>query len=109
MLLESTKEKINDLTQSNTDFIYELGEVTRKHTQNISQQFLDDLKDARNESTKKAMGEFHRVASIPTVIVEKWMREGFNIMTDRNITGADIVKRLKAENLDAFLTTEKSI
>ena len=66
MLLDSTKEKINDLTQSNTDFIFELGEVTRKHTQNISQQFLDDLKDARNESTKKSMGEFHRVCLLYT-------------------------------------------
>ena len=43
-----------------------------------------------------------RVASI-TAVVEKWMRE-LHILTDRNITGADIVKRLKAENLDAFLT-----
>jgi hypothetical protein len=26
------------------------------------------------------MGDnFHRIASIPTVVVEKWMREGFNI------------------------------
>jgi hypothetical protein len=50
-----------------------------------------------------------RVASIPTVVVEKWRREGFDIMSDRNITGAEIVSRLKAENLDGFLTTDKSI
>ena len=25
-----------------------------------------------------------RVASIPTIVVEKWMREGFNIMTGAN-------------------------
>ena len=49
-----------------------------------------------------------RVASIPTVIVEKWMKEGFNIF-DQNVDGKDIIKRLKAEGLDAFLTTEKSI
>ena len=106
MLLESTKEKINDLTQSNTNFIYELGEVTRKHTQDISQQFLDDLKDARNESTKKSMGEFHRVASIPTVIVEKWMREGFNLW---EATGKEIVARLKKENLDMFMATDRKV
>ena len=49
-----------------------------------------------------------RVASIPTVIVEKWMKEGFNIF-DQNVDGKDIIKRLKAEGLEAFLTTEKSI
>jgi hypothetical protein len=52
------------------------------------------------------MGEFHRVASIPTVVVEKWLREGFNIW---EASGPEIVKRLKAENLDAFMATEKRI
>ena len=50
-----------------------------------------------------------KVASIPTAVVEKWMREGFNIMTDKNITAKQIVNKLKSENLDAFLTTEKSL
>lgn len=106
MLLKSTKEKINDLTQSNTDFIFELGDVTRKHTQNISQKFMDDLKDARNESTSNPMGEFHRVASIPTVIVEKWMREGFDLWEH---TGKEIVARLKKENLDMFMATDRKV
>jgi hypothetical protein len=82
---------------------------TRKHTQHIPQWHLDDLAEQRKASTGQREGDFMRVASIPTAVVEKWMREGFNILTDRNITGADIVKRLKAENLDAFLTTDKSI
>ena len=106
MLLKSTKENINDLTQSNTDFLFEVGEVTRKHTQNISQKFLDDLKDARNESTSKPMGEFHRVASIPTVVVEKWMREGFDLW---QATGKEIVARLQKENLDMFMTTDRKV
>jgi len=81
----------------------------RKHTQHIPQWHLDNLKEQRNRSTEQREGDFMRVASIPTSVVEKWMREGFDILSDKNITGADIVKRLKAENLDAFLTTEKSI
>ena len=93
----------------NTDFIQDEGRVLRKHTQEIPQWHLDALKEQRNNSTAAPEGEFMRVASIPTVVVEKWMREGFDILSDKNITGADIVKRLKAENLDAFLTTEKSI
>jgi len=106
MLLNSTKDKITDLTQSNTDFIFEVGDITRKHTQNISQTFLDDLKDARNESSSKPMGDFHRVASIPTVVVEKWMREGFDLW---QATGKDIVARLKRENLDAFMATDRKV
>ena len=83
--------------------------LVRKHTQEIPTWHLDKLKEQRNASSQQREGEFMRVASIPTVVVEKWMREGFDILSDKNITGADIVKRLKAENLDAFLTTDKSI
>jgi hypothetical protein len=70
---------------------------------------MDGLKRERDASRGQREGNFMRVASIPTVVVEKWRREGFDIMSDRNITGAEIVSRLKAENLDGFLTTDKSI
>ena len=90
------------------DFHVDSGGLYNHRTQDISQSFLDSLKEQRNNSTKQREGDYMRVASIPTVIVEKWMKEGFNIF-DKNIDGKDIVKRLKAENLDAFLTTEKSI
>ena len=36
-----------------------------------------------------------RVASIPTIVVEKWMREGFNIMSGEH-SAAEIVKRAEA-------------
>lgn len=88
------------------DFLQDGDRVIRKNTQHISQAFLDDLKDARNESSGKPTGEFMRVASIPTVVVEKWMREGFNVW---EASGQEIVKRLKAENLDAFLATDKKL
>lgn len=100
----------NGLIGINSHFVAEDNDtITRKHTQEIPQWHLDKLKEQRNASTQQREGEFMRVASIPTVVVEKWMREGFDILSDKNITGADIVKRLKAENLDAFLTTDKSI
>ena len=88
-----------------TDYIQEGDRVTRKHTQVITQNFLDDLKDARNQSKSRREGEFMRVASIPTAVVEQWMREGFNIY---EASGPEIVKRLKAQNLDAFFATEKN-
>jgi|TARA_R110000744_G_scaffold77106_1_gene152376 hypothetical protein len=94
------------LIQSESTFTSEHGGITQKHTQHISQSFLDDLKDARNESGSKPTGEMMRVASIPTAVVEKWMREGFNLW---EADGKEIVKKLKAEHLDMFLTTEKRI
>lgn len=97
-----------DLINPQTEFIQDGDNVVRKHTQEIPTQFIDQLKAERNNSSSVKEGEFMKVASIPTVIVEKWMREGFNIF-DKNINGKEIVKRLKAENLDAFLTTDKRV
>lgn len=79
-----------------------------KKEQAIPNSFLERLKVARDESSTNKMGDFHRIASIPTVVVEKWMREGFNIW-DKNIKASEIVARLKSENLEAFLTTTKRI
>lgn len=99
----------NNIINVNTEFLNNVGEKARKHTQDIPQWHLDNLKEQRNVSTQQKEGEMMKVASIPTAVVEKWMREGFNILTDKNITPKDIVNKLKNEHLDAFLTTEKSI
>ena len=103
----TNKNDVN-LIGIDTEYDQDADGVFRKHTQNITQDFLDDIKEQRNASTERKEGEFMRVASIPTVVVEKWMREGFNIL-DPNVNGKEIVRRLKAENLDAFLTTDKQI
>ena len=80
-----------------------------KREQPIPQSFLDRLKCERNESSKNSrMGDYHKVASIPTVVVEKWMREGFNIF-DKNVKLSEIVARLKNESLEAFMATNKQI
>lgn len=99
-------KKQPELQQSETGFIMDAGSMVRKHTQNITQAFLDDLKDARNESTSKPTGEFHRIASIPTVIAERWLREGFDLW---EATGEQIVRKLKSEDMAAFMATEKRI
>ena len=54
------------------------------------------------------MGNYHRVASIPVIVADKWMKEGFNIY-DGSVTPKEIIKKLKEENLEAFLTSNKSI
>ena len=51
-------------------------------------------------------GELMRAASIPVAVVDQWTREGFNIY---EATGKEIIKRLRDQNLDYFLATEKRI
>ena len=96
------------LIGSRADWLEDADGLVLKQSQDISQAFLDGIKDTRNASLDKREGDYMSVAQIPVVVVEKWMREGFDIMGP-GITAAEIVKRLKEENLDAFLTTEKRV
>jgi len=77
-----------------------------REDQYIPQSFLDDLKNAREESVKERAREFHHVASIPVSVVNKWMREGFDIY---EATIPEIMTRLRAEHLDGFIATKKRI
>jgi len=79
---------------------------TFAHTQHISQDFLDRLKDTRENSLNQSENEYMSVASVPVAVVEQWLREGFDIMTE---PAHAIVARLKQQNLDAFLTTKKQV
>ena len=97
-----------DLIGIDTQFGCDVDGVFRKHTQAISDDFLAGLKEQRTASKDQREGDFMRVASIPVVVVEKWMREGFDVMSGKH-SAAEIVKKLKQENLHAFLTTEKSV
>lgn len=91
------------------DFDWNIGEhvdgLFLKKEQYISDDFLTRNKDARFDSKARA-GEYHHFASIPVVVVEKWLKEGFDVYKE---PAKAIVKRLKQENLEAFLTSNKSI
>lgn len=69
-----------------------------ERTQEIPDGFLDDLR--RREENRNKKSELRHVASIPVAVVEKWMREGFDIY---RAPGKDIIKRLHAEGLDGFI------
>lgn len=97
-----------DLVGVQNDFSEEAGNLVRTDSQQISQGFLDDLKDKRNQSTNQLEGDFQHVASIPVIFVEKWKKEGFDIM-DGSVPFKEIIKKLKEENLDGFMATEKSV
>ena len=104
-----TDKKQPSLVGIDTTYADNADGVHRKHQQHIPDSFLSNLADMRHNSSQTREGEFMKVASIPTVVVEKWMREGFDILGDRNIKPADIVKKLKAEGLEDFLATSKRV
>jgi hypothetical protein len=81
------------------------GLVIRKD-QNITDEFLQGIADKRDSTGRT--GWLHEVAEIPTGVVEVWKSQGFDI-NDRNIKARDIVKRLRNEGLDAFVTTRKKV
>lgn len=72
----------------------------------IPDSFLQALKAERDASKDVREKESMRVASIPTCIVDKWIKEGFDFWNESN---AKIVAKLKHENLDYFVTTAKQI
>lgn len=76
-----------------------------KKDQYISDEFLTANREARFESKAPAR-EYHRFASIPVVVVEQWLKEGFDVYKE---SPKAIIARLKRENLDAFLTSNKSL
>lgn len=80
------------------------GLLVRKD-QEITSDFLDQLADDRLAS-KAPAGDFHKLASIPVVVVEKWLREGFDIYEQ---DAKAILQRLRDEDLTAFIATTKKV
>ena len=97
-----------NLVGSTTDFGADADGLFMKTSQNISTKFLDALKDERNNSMNQREGEFMKVASIPIAVADAWKRDGFDI-TDPNTDVREVMRRLRAENLDAFITTDKAV
>ena len=96
------------LSDVNTALSFDGDKAVFKRTQDIGSHFLSDLADERLSSSNARMGNFHKVASIPTVIVEKWMAEGFNIF-DKNVNTKEIIRRLQSEDMNGLFATTKRI
>lgn len=77
-----------------------------QHDQDISDPFLDRIKDVRTASPNRRENEFMEIAEIPVAVVEKWKREGFDIYRE---SAKSILRRLSAENLGYFISTSKHI
>lgn len=74
--------------------------------QDITDEYLQSLKDARFGSKNRLSGEYHRAASIPVILHEKWLSEGYDC-TQEPIKKT--LAKLKLENLEYFITTDKAL
>jgi hypothetical protein len=77
-----------------------------KHQQDIPQEHLDSLKEARAASTTRKMGDWHRAASIPTSVYEAWLRSGYDAQKEPI---AKTMAKLRQEGLDYFITTDRRL
>lgn len=83
-----------------------------KHTQDIPDDHIAALKREKIDTLHAPAGDLMRVASIPIEVLQKWDREGFHF--EQEIAGGTkgvlrVLNRLRAESLDAFITTNKRI
>jgi hypothetical protein len=95
-----------NLIDAQTDFGCAIGQNYTKHTQEIPRDFLDSLQSERLASAAIRAGELHRVASVPTAVVEIWQRQGLDF---HKMTAREIVAKLHKDGLDSFITTNKRI
>jgi hypothetical protein len=82
------------------------GSLVIKRAQEIPQAHLDALREAKDSTQGRPMGNWHRFASLPTSLVDTWKRQGFDINT---MTAKEIIRKLQGDHLDAFITTTKTI
>ncbi|MBN9525864.1 MAG: hypothetical protein J0H82_06670 [Alphaproteobacteria bacterium] len=84
------------------------GKLLVGHHQSIDSHYLDDLAETRLASTVTREGMFMKVASIPAAIVDSWAAQGFNIL-DQRVGAADILRRLRAEDMGRLIATAKRV
>jgi hypothetical protein len=75
-----------------------------KHAQEIPDAHIAGLREERDFNRTHRAGEMHRVASIPVALVEAWLRDGYDI---HEMSAKQIIAKLKSEDLDAFVVSDK--
>lgn len=78
-----------------------------EHAQEIPAEFISQLRGMKADSGSVREKEFMHVAAIPVVIHELWLRRDNYDCTKEDVR--ETVKKLKAEQLDGFIVTNKRI
>lgn len=75
--------------------------------QEIPEEFLSMLQGVKDDSTDQREGEFMLCASVPTDVHELWLaRDNYDMLKEDIRT---TLKKLRAEGLDKFITTNKRV
>ncbi len=70
-------------------------------SQHLSPDFWDSLAQAKEDFAFRLNG-LTPVASIPEGLVNKWLREGFDVW---NAPAQEIIKKLRIDGYDAFIVS----
>lgn len=93
------------LHEVKVDFTENTDGLVVEKTQELPEWWLQSLKDQRFESKNRRAGEYHKAASIPAALHEQWLTQGYDC-TKEPIRKT--LAKLKAEGLDAFITSDKA-
>lgn len=106
MYTTAEQPKRAPLLTAHEEIVRAEGGVGIRAHQEITDHFHSALRDEKSVSKKQREGNYMHVGSVPVIFINKWKREGFDIF-DKNVKFADIIKRLHAEGLDDFISTNK--
>lgn len=82
------------------------GSLVILRQQELSDDFLANLRDERLASKNVREREYMKVASIPAAVFDLWQAQGFDPW---NMDAREVVARLRRDNLEAFLATSKEV
>jgi hypothetical protein len=80
------------------------GDLVIKHSQEIPDEFLTELRQERGDSLTTPAGTFHRVASVPIACVEWMEKQGIDL---NRAPISEILRWMRKWELDAFITSNK--
>lgn len=96
----------NRLVDTDMGVVQDADGLYRTNTQQITDSFLQDLKNQKSAGGYTQSGEMLKMASIPVVVAEQMMKEGVDVY---KAPIKDIIKWLKNNDMEHFLTTSKRI
>lgn len=90
----------NLISPKETLILNEDGQDVITTEQELGSDFWQDLQEAKDDWKMRADG-YTSVASIPTSLVNQWIRQGFDFW---NAPANEITKRLRLEGYEQFIT-----
>lgn len=87
------------------DFKENVDGLLIRRSQEIPDEFISNLKDQKIASSGVREREYMKLATIPVAVLDTWAAQGYDIY---RMSAKEIIKKLREENLDAFITTTKN-